>query len=171
MNVFEFAMKMENDAEAYYKKLAQETNAEGIRNIFLDLAADEKKHFEIFQAMKARTDVTTMEDSQALDNAKNAFVKMIEQRPSSGDIQGDVEAYEHAMKMEAEGARVYEQALERETNPEVKALLKRVIEEEHKHFNIIRNVYDFVNAPNEFLAWREFSNLEEFRNFGRDVGA
>jgi hypothetical protein len=26
-----------------------------------------------------------------------------------------------------------------------------------------------VNAPNQYLAWREFSNLDEFRNFGRDV--
>ncbi|MDO3376565.1 ferritin-like domain-containing protein [Geoalkalibacter halelectricus] len=164
-------MKMETDAEAYYKKLAEETNVEGIRNIFLDLAADEKKHYQIFEAMKARTDLSAMEDSKALESAKNAFEKLLGQRPAAGEIKGDLDAYQHAMKMEAEGARVYEEALARETNPEVQNLLKRVIAEEQKHFNIIQNVYDFVNAPNEFLAWREFSNVEEFRNFGRDVGA
>lgn len=171
MNVFEFAMKMETDAEAYYKKLAEHTKVEGIKNIFLDLAADEKKHFQIFEAMKARSDVHSMENSNALDNAKNAFEKLLKSKPSAGDLHGDLEAYRHAMKMEAEGARVYEEALARETNPEAKKLLKRVIEEEQKHFNIIQNVYDFVNAPNEYLEWAEFSNLEEFRNFGRDVGA
>jgi rubrerythrin len=48
MNVFEFAMKMETDAESYYKTLAEQTNIEGIRNIFLDLAADEKKTLSDF---------------------------------------------------------------------------------------------------------------------------
>jgi hypothetical protein len=27
----------------------------------------------------------------------------------------------------------------------------------------------FANAPNQYLAWGEFSNLEEFRQFGREV--
>ncbi len=173
MNVFDFAMKMEDDAEAYYKKLAEETKSEGIRNIFLDLASDEKKHHDIFAAMKAKAESApaAMEESTALDNARNAFSKMISERPSPSDLEGDLGAYEHALKMEAEGARVYEEAAAKEKNPDVKNLLERIIQEEFKHYNIIKNVYEFVNAPTEFLAWREFSNLEEFRNFGRDTGA
>ncbi|MFO7765453.1 MAG: ferritin family protein [Pelovirga sp.] len=171
MDVFDFAMKMETDAETYYKNLAEQSNIEGIKNIFLDLAADEKKHYEIFKAMKARADIAAMRDSEALNNAKNTFAKLLEAKPEAGAIQGDLDAYLHAMKMEADGARAYEEAKDRETNPEVKKLLQRVIEEEQKHYNIIKNVYDFVNAPNEYLEWAEFSNLEEFRNFGRDVGA
>ncbi|AJF06363.1 ferritin-like domain-containing protein [Geoalkalibacter subterraneus] len=171
MNVFDFAMKMETDAETYYKKLAEQSQVEGIKNIFLDLAADEKKHHEMFQTLKDRTGNTAMEESAALENARNAFSRMLEQKPSADQLQGDLEAYRHAMKMEAEGARVYEKALAEETDPEVKTLLERIIKEEQKHFNIVENVYNFANAPNEHLAWAEFSNLEEFRNFGRDVGA
>lgn len=171
MDVFDFAMKMETDAEAYYKKLAEQTNIEGIRNIFLDLAADEKKHFELFKSLKSRADIPPIRDSAALNNAKNTFEQLLQAKPAPTDIQGDLAAYRHAMHMEAEAARAYEEARERETNPEVKNLLQRVIDEEQKHYNIIQNVYDFVNAPNEYLSWGEFSNLEEFRNFGRDVGA
>ena len=29
----------------------------------------------------------------------------------------------------------------------------KVAEEEHQHFNILQNIYDFVNAPNQYLAW------------------
>jgi hypothetical protein len=29
------------------------------------------------------------------------------------------------------------------------------------------NIYDFVNAPTDDLEWAEFSNLDEFHNFGR----
>lgn len=169
MDVFDFAIKMETDAEAYYQKLAQQTDIEGIRNIFLDLAADEKKHFEIFKSMKERSDIAAMRDSEALNNARNIFEKLLQAKPTVSDLQHNLEAYQHAMKMEAQAARVYEEALTHETNLEVKKLLQRVIEEEQKHYNIIENLYDFINAPNEYLAWGEFSNLEEFRNFGRDT--
>ncbi|MBW6508116.1 MAG: ferritin family protein [Desulfuromonadales bacterium] len=169
MDVFDFAIKMETDAEAYYQKLAQQTDIEGIRNIFLDLAADEKKHFEIFKSMKERADIAAMRDSEALNNARNIFEKLLHAKPTVSDLQHNLEAYQHAMKMEAQAARVYEEALTHETNLEVKKLLQRVIEEEQKHYNIIENLYDFINAPNEYLAWGEFSNLEEFRNFGRDT--
>lgn len=171
MDVFDFAIKMETDAEAYYQKLAEQTDLEGIRNIFLDLAADEKKHFEIFKSMKARSDMAGMRDSEALSNAKNTFATLLQTKPAVSGLQGNLDAYQHAMKMEAQAARVYEEALTHETNPEVKKLLQRVIEEEQKHYNIIENLYDFINAPNEYLAWGEFSNLEAFRNFGRDAGA
>lgn len=171
MDVFDFAIKMETDAEAYYKNLAEQTDIEGIRNVFLDLAADEKKHFEIFQSMRARSDLAAMRDSEVLNNAKNIFEKLLQIKPAMSRLQGNLDAYQHAMKMEAEAARVYEEALTHETNPEMKKLLQRVIEEEQKHYNIIENLYDFVNAPNEYLAWGEFSNLDEFRNFGRDVDA
>jgi hypothetical protein len=33
----------------------------------------------------------------------------------------------------------------------------------------VQNIYDFVNAPTQYLAWGEFSNLDEFRQFGRDL--
>jgi rubrerythrin len=171
MDIFDFATKMETDAEAYYQRLAEQTDMEGIRNIFLDLAADEKKHFEIFNSMKKRPDLVAMRDSEALSNAKNTFEKLLQEKPAVSHLQDNLDAYRHAMKIEAEAARVYEEALTHETNPEVKDLLQRVIKEEQKHYNIIENLYDFVNAPNEYLAWGEFSNLEEFRNFGRDTDA
>ncbi|BCR05140.1 ferritin [Desulfuromonas versatilis] len=169
MNVFDFAMKMETDAEAFYKQVAEKSKVQGIRKIFLDLAADEKKHFQMFQALKAQTQATAMEDSPALDNAKNVFAKLIKEKASLGQIQGDLEGYRYALQTEAQGVKFYEDAAKREKNSEVKKLLLRIAEEEKKHFNIIQNVYDFVNAPNEFLAWGEFSNIEEYKQFGRDV--
>ncbi|HEY6871918.1 MAG TPA: hypothetical protein VI298_04220 [Geobacteraceae bacterium] len=40
-------------------------------------------------------------------------------------------------------------------------LLLRIANEEKKHYNIMENFYDFVLAPQSFLAWGEFSNLRE----------
>jgi rubrerythrin len=73
------------------------------------------------------------------------------------------------MKLEADGVRFYEDAARREEDAELKELLLRLAEEERRHFNVVENVYRYVNAPNEYLAWAEFSNLDEFHAFGRDV--
>jgi rubrerythrin len=169
MNVFDFAMKMELDGKAFYEKLAKETNVAGLKTIFNRLAADEQKHFEIFQALKGLAQTTTMEDSTALAEAKNVFEELIDEKEAVGIVKGDLEGYRHAMKVEADSFRLYEDAAQKEENPDVRNLLLKVAEEEHKHFDILQNIYDFVNAPNQYLAWGEFSNLDEFRNFGRDV--
>ncbi|MEJ2700661.1 MAG: ferritin family protein, partial [Desulfuromonadales bacterium] len=112
---------------------------------------------------------TTMEETTVLQDAKNVFEKLIDEKDTLGTVQGDLEGYKYAMKLEADSFRLYEDGAKREKNPDVKNLMLKVAEEEHKHFDILQNIFDFVNAPNQYLAWGEFSNLDEFRNFGRDI--
>ncbi|MDW7644568.1 MAG: ferritin family protein [Desulfuromonadales bacterium] len=166
MNVFEVAMKMEDDGKAYYQKLAAQTAHEGLQRIFLQLAEDEQKHRDIFKSLKEKTPAS-MQKSTALEQAKNVFETLIAARADL-IIAGDLDGYRHAMKLEADSFRFYEEAAAKEQDNKVKELLLQIAGEEQKHFNILQNVYDFVNAPNQFLAWAEFSNLGEFRNFGRD---
>lgn len=169
MNIFDFAQKMELDGKRYYEQLAGESNNPGLRTIFLRLAADEQKHFETLQALRNERERTVhMEDSTVLDFARNVFESLLSgQRPPA--LEGDLEGYRHAMKLEADSVNLYEEAARREENREVKAVLERIAEEEQKHFKVLENIYDFVNAPNEYLAWREFTNHGEFRQFGRDI--
>jgi rubrerythrin len=169
MNVFDFAIKMELDGKAFYEKLAKGTNIAGLQTIFSRLAADEQKHYEIFLALKGQTQSTAMEDTTVLEQARNVFEELLEQKETLGPIKGDLEGYRYAMKVEADSFRLYEDAAQKERNQDVKNLLLRIAGEEHKHFSILQNIHDFVNAPNQYLAWGEFSNLDEFRQFGRDV--
>ena len=110
-----------------------------------------------------------MEDTTVLEQARNVFEVLLEQKETLGPIKGDLEGYRYAMKVEADSFRLYEDAAQKERNPDVKNLLLRIAGEERKHFSILQNILDFVNAPNQYLAWGEFSNIDEFRQFGRDV--
>jgi rubrerythrin len=168
MNVYEYAMEMETDAEAYYEKLADKTGMKGIRKIFLDLAADEREHFRIFKALKEKTTVS-VSDSPLLDEAKNVFTRMINENASPAELEGNLEAYRHAMKIEAEAARFYREMIEKEPDAAVRAQLEKIVQQEYSHFQIVENLYHFVNAPNQYLAWGEFSNIDEFHQSGRDV--
>jgi rubrerythrin len=170
MNVYDFAMKMETDAEGLYRKLAQESNLEGLQRIFLEVAADENRHFHIFESFKVGSSAIEMGHSKALENSKNVFAGLLEHKETYGPFSNDLlEGYRYALKIEADLYKFYQDTAKKEQNENVKNALLKVAAEEEKHFNIVQNIYDFVNAPNQYLAWAEFSNIDEFQQFGRKV--
>lgn len=169
MNIFDFALQMEENGKVFYEKLASDAKIRGLQNIFADLAKDEQKHYELFVAMRAGQNVH-MTDSTVLEQSRNLFTTLLADKNAPPPARDDLDGYRYAMQLEAESFRLYEDAAHKEERSEVKELLLRIAAEERKHFNILENICAFVNAPNQYLAWGEFSNLEEFRNFGRDVG-
>jgi len=169
MNVFDFAMEIERSGRKFYRNMAAKTGTAGVRTIFSMMAEDEQDLLERFRAMKATVRSTTMQDSSILENAGNIFKDILNEREAL-QIADDLEAYHYVMRLEAAICRLYEDAARRESNPEVQGLLRRIASEERRELESLRKLYDFVNAPNEFLAWGEFSNLNEFHNFGRDEG-
>jgi rubrerythrin len=162
MNIFEFALKMEQDGKTYYESLAAETTVAGLKTIFTSLAADEQKHYDTILALKTSGSVGTMAETTVLDKAQNLFEKMRVDQTIVGGLQKSLNGYEHARKIEADSIRFYEDAAKQENNPDTAKLLLRIAEEEKKHYNIMDNLYDFTLAPQNYLAWGEFSNLKEF---------
>ncbi len=161
MDVFEFALKMEIDGKAHYEELAAGTAVVGLQNIFRRLAADEQKHYDTFVAIRNKTSIV-MTDSTVLDEAKNVFQGLMADKSVVGGLGKDLDGYRYAMKIEADSIRLYEDMAVKEANPETAKLIRRIAGEEKKHFNIMENLYDFVLAPQNYLAWGEFSNLKEF---------
>lgn len=169
MDVFEFAMKMEQDGKAYYENLAIQSPLPGLKTIFTELAGDEQKHYDIFQQLKAGEGVEDMPDSTALDDARNIFESLPKGAIAVKGIEDSTAGYDHAMQLEAESFKFYERAASEEKNPQTKKLLIRIAIEERKHYDILENIFNFINAPNQSLEWAEFSNLGEFRQFGRET--
>ena len=160
MNVFDFAMKMEMDGKGYYEKLAAETPVVGLKNIFLSLAQDEQKHYDIIKELKSGADPAIAE-TNVLEDTKNLFQNLMAQRSVVAGLKKDLDGYEHGMKIEAESVKFYEAMARKEQNEGVAKLLQKIADEEKKHFEIMENLYDFVLAPQNYLAWGEFS-IKEF---------
>jgi len=70
MNVFEFAMQMEKDGEAFYREIAQKTKNAGLQKIFNTLADEEVVHYNTFKKLYENTPTEVVE-SNILDKAKN----------------------------------------------------------------------------------------------------
>ncbi|HMB15942.1 MAG TPA: ferritin family protein [Pelovirga sp.] len=169
INIYDYAMEMELDGKSFYAKQAAESESAGLRTIFSRLAEDEQKHYDTIKKLKDRSGPLEMATSTGLEESKNVFQELKERGQTPDKLSEDLEGYRYAMQVEAESFRLYEDAAAKEDDESVRRVLLRIAEEEHDHFNILENIYHFVNAPNQYLAWGEFSNLDEFRNFGRDV--
>lgn len=160
MNVFDFALKMEADGKAYYEKLAMETGIPEFKSIFSLLAAAEQNHHDALHAMKSGIDAAWAE-SKVLDHARNIFMKLLRMDYTHDKLLFDRDGYLHAINAEEESIKFYQDAANREGNPEAKKLLLMLVDEEKDHLSIVENIYDFVEKPRTFLAWGEFSNLKE----------
>ena len=169
MYLFDLAVALEREIESFYTKLGERTDSPGLKKIFLQLAADEKKHYEAIEAIKRGVGDWPMQDSVLLTEADDLFTKLVHEKPSFLGTDDLPEAYRYAMGVEADSSRLYRNAAAKENVPEIKKVLKKIAAEEKKHFILVENLYHFINAPNEYLAWREFSNIDEFTNFGREV--
>ena len=161
MNVFDFAMQMELDGKSHYEKLAAATSVMGLHNIFIILASDEQKHYDTIEAMKAGGR-GAMASSIVLDEAKNVFQGLIKDKGQVGGLRKDLEGYRYALKVESDSVKLYEDMAKKEDTIEIVQLLLKIANEEKKHYNIMENLYDFVLAPQNYLAWGEFSNLKEY---------
>ncbi|MDA3972267.1 MAG: hypothetical protein PF442_13035, partial [Desulfobulbaceae bacterium] len=61
MNMFEFAIQMEKDAEAVYRKMADGASVAGIKKVLLMLAEDESRHRLAIEQLQKKLSVTPPE--------------------------------------------------------------------------------------------------------------
>ncbi|HZV81471.1 MAG TPA: ferritin family protein [Geobacteraceae bacterium] len=161
MNVFDFAMKMEADGKALYEKLAEETGVSELKTIFTLLASAEDEHCKAIGAMKKKTPAGNAE-SKVLGHARSVFQGLLDRKSALDLLKEDRDGYSHAIKFAIAGIKLYETMATKETNPATANILKKLADDERKHLEILENIYDFVEAPKDYLAWGEFSNLKEF---------
>ena len=151
MNVFEFAMQMEKDGEAFYREIAGKTKNAGLQKIFTTLADEEVVHYNTFKKLYDKTTVEVVE-SNILDKAKNIFIEL---KDAGGlDISAELpqtEAYEKALETEKEAYTFYEQKAEESDDPEEKQILLTFAREERRHYELLKNILEFVSRPHQWL--------------------
>ncbi len=102
MNVFEFAMQMEKDGEAFYRQIADNTKNPGLKKIFETLADEEVVHYNTFKKLAEKSAADVVE-SNILAKSKNIFAEMKESGPVDlSDETPQTEAYQKAMDAEKE---------------------------------------------------------------------
>jgi rubrerythrin len=160
MNIFDCAIKMEDEARVYYEKLAAATVVPELKNLFTILAAAEQEHHDALVETKRSIDPKKVR-FDALHEAACVFKPLLAKRDLMVELKDDPDSYKHVVKEEEEGILLYEELATQAEDEGTREILLMIASEERKHLNIVQNIYSFVESPKNYLAWGEFSNLEE----------
>jgi rubrerythrin len=140
-DVIQFAIRIEEDGEAFYRKTALISEDENVRKFFNNLADDEIGHKKIFQDMLSKTGERRMPESfqgeyiaylrDYIDN-KAVFTKDAtnQQLSNTNDI---LSALGFAMQRELDSI-LYYQETKKFLSDRHHAVVDNIIEEERKHF-------------------------------------
>jgi len=160
MNVFDCAIKIEEEAKQYYERLGAESSQPEMKHLFSLLAASEEEHRRTLIRLKGSL-ATDKAQLDALDGTACPFRPLLTERELLEEAKDDPDLYKFSMREEEQEIKFFED-LARKTNNEVtRKSLRLLADEERRHLNMVEHIYDFVEAPKSFLAWGEFSNLRE----------
>ena len=162
MNVFEFAMKMEQDGEKFYRDLAGKTANAGLKQIFTYLADEEVKHYNLFKGL-FESQPTDYESTDILADSVNVFAQMKE----SGDIDvsddaSQLDAYKQALEWEKKAYEFFEEKCAEATDPTEKKFLETIAKEERRHYRLIDGIIEFIGQPESWVENAEFNHLMKY---------
>jgi rubrerythrin len=159
MNAYQYAMRMESEAERFYRDLADNSSDTSIKNMFTMLADEEVKHFKIFEKMSQNAELPSIEDLDISTKVREIFsaIKTCNRRYSFTDEQ--VSYYEKAAKIEDDAAKYYLEQAEKMEDPRQKEAFTLIAKEEQKHQQLMENLAHFVASPDTWLESAEFYNI------------
>ena len=162
MSIFEFAMKMEQDGEKFYRDLAGRTTNTGLKQIFTYLADEEVKHYALFKGFfeGQPTDYTS---TDILAGSKNIFAQMKES--GAVDVTHDIsqlEAYKQALEWEKKAYEFFEEKCAETRDPKEKKFLETIAKEERRHYRLIDAIIEFIGRPESWVENAEFNHLTDY---------
>jgi len=160
VDIFEYAMQMEKDDENYYRQLAQKVANKGLQTILVMLADEEVKHYQAIEGM--RQDNYQMLETTVLDDARNIFIEMKDQKGKFELEQEQAKLYEKAQEIEKKSQQFYQEKANQTDKDDQKKLLERLAKEEEKHYFLLENIIEFVSRPKQWLENAEWYHLEEY---------
>jgi rubrerythrin len=160
MEIYDYALKMEKDGETYYRKIAAKIKNKGLQSILTMLADEEVKHYQAIENM--RLDKYKMAETTILDDVKNIFIEMKEQKQEFEPDQEQVKFYEKAQEIEKKSQQFYHEKASQTDHDEQKKLFENLAKEEEKHYFLLENIINFVSRPKQWLENAEWYHLEEY---------
>lgn len=161
MNIFDCAIKMEEEAREFYVDLVAATTVPELKDLFTLLADSEQEHHDALIAMKRSVD-SRKAQFNALQDAACLFRPLLDKRDLVAEHKEDSDAYGQIVKEEEKGVKFYEELVEQAQEEETRKILLMIADEERKHLSIVENIFSFIESPKNYLAWGEFSNLKEY---------
>lgn len=159
MNIFDCAIKIEEETKSYYQGLVAEAAEPELKLLFSMLAASEDEHKERLLRLKESWDARKAM-LQGLDGTACGFRPWLTQRELLEEKEKDPDLYLFSVSKEEQDIRFYEELCGKAVDEATRNTLRMLASEERRHLETIESIYAFVEEPRTYLEWGEFSNLK-----------
>ena len=161
--ILEYALTLEKDGYDFYCSASEKvTNPIG-KKMLEWLAKEETEHIKkLTKALKSMQEEGKLACSEEdLERGETfRFKTMFSQAkekvkalvPADTD---DLKALEIAMEMENKGYTFYKDSLKEVDDPEGRALLESLAQDESDHYDALQNTYTYLKTPDLWFAWEE----------------
>jgi rubrerythrin len=159
-------MKMELDGREFYLAHAEKTSNPSLKKILMLMADDELKHYDLFKSMRDEsfTHSPDAHKTTILKSVKNVFetMKAANTEIDLQDITDDTRAvWEAARDIEKKAEDFYREKATEMTDAGQKAAFIEIAEEEHRHWQAMEYVVQFLSRPKQWLADAEWADIDE----------
>jgi len=155
MNVYEYAMKVEKEGEAYYREMAAAATNSGLKRIFTMLADEEVKHYNVFKNMMKKEDMD-LENLDLITDTQTIFQTLAEEKDNVTFDADQIQFYKDAIAREEDSHDFYADKASELDNEKQKKIFLHVAKEEIKHKQILEEIVAFLEEPADWVASAEF---------------
>lgn len=161
MNPIEFAIQMEHDGEAYYRKQAELNKDNSLRPVCEMLAADERHHAQV---LLSRSKLMSYEltDSDTLRSAKSIFSGIGDIESEFKEIPSQLDFYRIASEKEQQSIDLYTDLLSKADNQQDKELFQYLIGQEKQHFEVLDNLATLLRHTEDWVESAEFGLRKDY---------
>lgn len=160
MNIYDFAMKKEQEGKDFYLEMAAAASKEGFRRILTRMAQIEERHLQVVRAMKDSAPL--VEPTGILDEAKTVFQEFRDSGACFDCSDDEKGLYRKARDMEQEARDFYREQAEKVTDPAQRELFHKLKEEEHRHYILMDNILELLERPETWLEDAEWNNMDVY---------
>jgi len=157
--VIRTAIKMEESGIGFYQKAEEKTSYPLAKKMFLSFAEDEKRHLTVLKKILTDLKFSDLDQffaerpRQKIENIFRKVKNEIKERITANP--DELEALKIGIDMELESVQFYQTALEKNEDNLQKAFLRRLVEEEKEHLQMLQNTHSYLKNSGDWFLWEE----------------
>ncbi|RXK08181.1 ferritin family protein [Halarcobacter bivalviorum] len=155
MNVYEYAMKVEKEGEAYYREMAEMSPNAGLKRIFTMLADEEVKHYNVFKSMMKKEKLD-LENLNLLTDTDTIFATLSKEKDNVAFDEKQINYYKDAISREENSHNFYIEKSKDIDDENERQIFLEIAHEEVKHKKILEEIVHFLEEPENWVASAEF---------------
>ena len=166
--IYQSALQMEKKGRDFYLQKAEQADEELEKEVFRMLADEEQAHFDWIRRIIAGTDlaqefavVLDEFEEEAPQRFERFFKKLVERHKQGlSSSSKDIQALEMGLKLEEQSIRFYQERAEGAEFDAEREFLKRLIEQERGHFQLLSDLKFYRENPSAWFQEKERGGLD-----------